>query len=129
MDGIGSHWYIIIFGGIIVFNILKALRKRQEPVPTPSSSQNHPYSTDEKDDFWENPASVFQRRQTTHQQMDHQQMQSLSKVNTTVKVEPKRKPENILNEKEEDKNISVAFSNTDDARQAFIYSEIWNRKY
>jgi len=123
MDEIGNHLYIIIFVGIIIFNILKALRKRPEPVPAPNFPENHPYSTNEEDDFWGNP--VFHREPMTHQPLIHQPMQSPSKAEPSSK----RKQSHLLNEKEENKNISVSFNNTDDARQAFIYSEIWNRKY
>ena len=128
MDEIGNHLYIIIFIGIIIFNILRALRKRPEPVPTPFP-EHHPYSTDKEDDSWENPPPVFRREPMTYQPMVHQSIQSQSRIDPTVKIEPKRKQANLLNEKEEGKNISVAFNNTDDARQAFIHSEIWNRKY
>ncbi len=122
MDEIGNYLYIIVFAGIIIFNILKAFRKQQEPVPSPDFPENHSYSTDDEKDSWENPVSVFQREPITYQSMQK------SKVEPTIKAE-QRTQENLLNENEEDKNISVAFSNTDDARQAFIYSEIWNRKY
>jgi hypothetical protein len=130
MDILGDYTYIIIFAGIIIFNILKALRKREKPAPAPNYPENHPYSTTgEEDDFWRNPTPVSQREPLFHQPMVHQPMQSHSKVEPIVKKESKKKSVDLLNEKGEEKNISVAFNNTDDARQAFVYSEIWNRKY
>ncbi|MDR1730159.1 MAG: hypothetical protein LBR52_05810 [Prevotellaceae bacterium] len=129
MDEIGNYLYIVIFVGIVIFNILKALRKQQAPVPAPNFPENHPYSTGEEDDLRENPAPVFRRERMTHQPISHQSIQNQPKTAQTVKVEPKKKHTGQLNEKDENKNISVAFGNAEDARRAFIYSEIWNRKY
>ncbi len=129
MDEIGDYLYVIIFVGIIIFNILKTFRKQQKPVPIPDFPEDHPYSTDEKDDSWENPAPVLQKEPMTHQPMVHQSMQSHSKTKSTVKNKSPKKAVNLLNERKEENNIPIAFNNTDDARQAFIYSEIWNRKY
>ena len=130
MDGIGNYIYVLIIIGAVVFNILKALRKREVPAPAPNFPNHRPYSTtDEEDDVWENPTPVSQREPLVHQPMVHQSMQSHPRVEPIVKKESKKKPVDLLNERGEEKNISVAFNNTDDARQAFVHSEIWNRKY
>ncbi len=126
---LGNYVYIIVIVGVVIFNILKLLRKQEESTPIPDLSENHPYSTTgEEVDFWGNPIPVSPKEQITHQPVI-QPMQSRSKVEPVAKNKSKEKPLNLLNEKQEEHPVSVAFNNTDDARRAFISSEIWNRKY
>jgi len=124
-DGIGSYLYIIVFVVIIVFNILKNLNK-QRTVVVPDFSGNQPESREEE--FLENPFPSVRKEPS----FQVQQVQSKPKNVETIfpKNEQKKKQTDVLKEKEEDNSsVSIAFNNTDDARQAFIYSEIWNRKY
>ena len=128
MEAIGDYLYIIIFVGIIIINILRNLSK-QKTVATPDASGNYPESGEnEEGDFLGNPPP--QPRQEPTFQV--QQVQSRPKnVETTFpKHEFKEKKVNHSIQKEEDHNpVSVTFNDTDDARKAFIYAEIWNRKY
>jgi hypothetical protein len=137
MDSIGDYLYIIVFVVIIVVNILKVLRK-QKPVATAAVtsdySENYPSKKEiEEDDFWKSLSSSFQQPAEQVQQVQNiQQRQNKRKDVETIlpKDEPKKKSTGFLDEKEENRDsVSVAFNDRDDARRAFIYSEIWNRKY
>ena len=128
MDSIGDYLYIIVFGVIIVVNILKYV-KRQKPVETSDYSGNYPESKDEKeeDDFWRTLSSPPQEPV-----VQVQQIQNKRKDVETIfpKNELKKKSAALLEEKEENKDsVSIEFNDRSDARRAFIYSEIWNRKY
>jgi len=120
-DIIGKYLYIIIFVGIIVINILRSLKKRQ-PVPEHAESEEN-----EVDDFWNQPPPPQQQPA-----FQVQQVQSKPKNVETIfpKNEFKKQETGRLMLTEEHNNpISVEFNDRDDARRAFIYSEIWNRKY
>ena len=128
MDVLGDYLYIIIVLGIVVINIFKNLKK-QKPVTIPDFSGNHPESKENDDeDFWGNPLPPPPPRQEPPK---IQQVQNKPKSVETpsYKDDVNRQQVSRLKEPEEDKNISVAFSDSDDARRAFIYSEIWNRRY
>jgi hypothetical protein len=138
MDSIGDYLYIIIFVVIIVVNILKRLKK-QQPVATSDYSGNYSESEsrennkEEEDDFWKSLSSSPQQPAVQVQQVQNiQQIQNKRKDVETIlpKNESKKKSTGFLDDKEENKDtVSVAFNDRDDARRAFIYSEIWNRKY
>jgi len=134
MDSIGDYLYILIFVGIIVVNILKNLKK-QKPVADPGYSENYsePKEDNEEEDFWRTPSPAPQEQTVQVQQIQHiRQIQNKRKDMETIlqKNEPKEKSTGLLDEKEENKDsVSIAFNDKDDARRAFIYSEIWNRKY
>ena len=130
MDSIGDYLYIIIFVVIIIVNILKRLKK-QETVVTPDYSENYSESesgeNDKEDDFWRTFSSSSQQPTVQVQQVQNKRKD----IETILpKNESKKKSVDFLDEREENKDsISVAFNDRDDARRAFIYSEIWNRKY
>ena len=128
MDAIGDYLYIIVFLGIIVINVLKNLKK-QKPVVTPDFSGNHPVPRENKnEEFGGNPFPSTRQKPS----IQIQQVQNKPKDVETIfpKNEFKKKQVDHLKEKEEnDRSVSVAFNDRDDARRAFIYSEIWNRKY
>ena len=128
MDAIGDYLYIIVFLGIIVINVLKNLKK-QQPVVTPDFSGNHPVSREDKEeDFREIPFPSTRQKPS----FQIQQVQNKPKEVETAfpKNEFRKKQMDHLKEKEEnDPVVPVTFNNRDDARRAFIYSEIWNRKY
>lgn len=118
MDAIGDYLYILVFLVIIVVNILKNVRK-QKNAPIPDFSGNQPIL---EEDSFSNKAKEVSYAENT---------QFVSNERENSILSSSRKPEKKMNipEKEEDDSISISFENTDDARRAFIYSEIWNRKY
>ena len=127
MDVIGDYLYIIIVLGIVVINIFKNLKK-QKPVIIPDFSGNQPESRKNDDgDFWGNPLPP-PRQEPSIQVQQVQNKPKRVEIISHKGESPKQKISS-LKEADEDKNVSVAFSNSDDARRAFIYSEIWNRKY
>ena len=133
MDSIGDYLYIIVFVVIIVVNILKNLRKQKPVVVTPDPPGNYSESKkeDEDDDFWRSLSSPSQQPVVQVQQVQNiQQIQNKRKdVKTILPKNELKKKSAVLEEKEESNSFSVAFNDKDDARRAFIYSEIWNRKY
>ena len=127
MDSIGDYLYIIIFVVTIVVSILKNLKKRK-PVDVPE-----PREDNEEEFFWKEPSPASQEPAVQVQQIRHiQPIQNKRKETEPIlsKNEPKKKSAGLSDEKEENKDsVSIAFNDRDDARRAFIYSEIWNRKY
>jgi len=126
MDGIGDYIYIIVLLGFVIINFFRNLNKqKQAAVPVPDFSGNQPESSGNTgDDFWGNFSPP--PRQEPQVQVQHKP----KSVETLFpKNEVKNKKNIRLNETEKNNTVSVAFNNSDDARRAFIYSEIWNRKY
>ena len=120
-DIIGKYLYIIIFVGIIVINILRSLKK-QQPVPVPEHAEPE---ESEGGDFWNQ--SPPPQQQPAFQV---QQVQSRPKnVETIFPKNVKKENSHLMLTEEHNNPISVEFNDRDDARRAFIYSEIWNRKY
>ncbi len=127
MDAIGDYLYLIVFLGIVVINILKNLRK-QKTVVIPDFSGNHPASEEnEGKEFWENSyPSSHQEPVAQIQRVERRK----DVENSSLKSGLKKKHTDNFKEKEENNNpAQVTFNSSEDARRAFIYSEIWNRKY
>ena len=129
MDVIGDYLYIIVFLGIIAINVLKNLKK-QKSVVTPDFSGNPPPVSrgNKEEEFWGNPFP------STRQEPSFQVQQIQNKPKDIEMIFPKNEfkktqVDNLKEKEENDNSVSIALNNSDDARRAFIYSEIWNRKY
>jgi len=123
-DGLGNYIYIIAFIAIVIINLLKKARANKE------EAQNPAYEFEEKEEGEEVLREFFppvtpKPYASPVQAVDIQQNKTIYPIIT----EPKKKHvgEELLISKDDD--FTISFENADDARKAFIYSEIWARKY
>jgi hypothetical protein len=114
----GNLIYVLIILGVIIFNFIKVRANRVEEVSdyTGSFPETEEKKIPVKKEI-NDSVVTFQKNQ------EIQRKKNIKKSPVAQEIDKKSSYSNI----EEDKNI--LFSNPDDARRAFIYSEIWNRKY
>ena len=126
MNELGDYIYIVAFVAIVIINILKKARSQEKatsPLPVPEEREAeieyrnfYPPVTNKS-----HPSSA-QVIDTPRKKIVHPDVTVKSEnknINFSIKETPADKEENIF----------VSFKDTDDARKAFIYSEIWARKY
>ena len=123
--------YILIFVGVFIFNLLKdkwqADAKREKsvaknrPVGGVAESALAPAQSKPKkrssDPFLTAEMRTYDVERPKKQQNNH------------TKKSRANKPNPVMENAQEPKNNEFAFNSVEDARRAFIASEIWNRKY
>ena len=124
MDAWGDYIYIIAFIAIVVINILKRAKKQEAvSIPGPEFEEEMKEAGREYRELFPFPSIPKSPSVQTVAQP--------KKTVQPVTTEPKKKPLADVTVKEipADDAFSISFKDTDDARKAFIYSEIWARKY
>ena len=127
MDSLGDYIYIIAFIAIVVINLLKKTRKQAAvPIPPPEFEEE---AKDAGRVYREPfpPSSTLKSFPSKQTVADAPQ----KKTPSSTVAESQKKPLGDVAVKDApiDDAFPVAFKDTDDARRAFIYSEIWARKY
>jgi hypothetical protein len=120
----GNLIYVLVVLAVIVFNIIKSKAKQQEEVR--DYTDNFP----EKEE-WRDERTVIVKEEVknpyTSTFNEHHEIQKKKDIKKTPVAQQNDKKTSSYHAIEEDKDIS--FKDVEDARRAFIYSEIWNRKY
>ena len=134
MDALGDYIYIIALVAIVIVNILKKART-QAPASAPSPALGEEMEEMERkrreifSPFppLSSPPSTPKPYPSEQQTVDTRP----KKTPPQVVIEPKKKPLGDVEVKEThpENAFSISFKNADDARKAFLYSEIWGRKY
>jgi len=115
--------YIIVFVGIIIFNVIKQSKKAAAaPVPvTNPYTENYYFDEEEPQTFEENEYEPYNNIKVRNN-FDERIKSKMS----FKKTEPLKVNNHI---KEEKKHFDKKNSNVVNLRQAVIYSEILNRRY
>ena len=127
MDFISEYFYLLVFIAVIAFNVIKTLKKQEKQDNDRSFAPGNTFEFDAEE--YEEEVVVQQKPKNVV--MNNNVVQSRENINITKKKPDSNKSK--LSKKSSKSGINaeidVCFDSVESARRAFIYSEIWNRKY
>lgn len=139
MEDIGDYLYFVVLLIAMISGLLKSKKKKAQEQET---YEREPREIDldevlqELDPYFEKPAPVVrpepqksapERYQTYESIKDSSALRAKKQVAKTI--HSKIKTESIFEEPATVETFQVSINNLDDAKRAFVYSEIFNRKY
>ncbi|MFA6778219.1 MAG: hypothetical protein WCU80_00340 [Paludibacteraceae bacterium] len=126
MDISDNYIYVLVFIGIVVFNIVKTLRQSNNKEEVRRTAPEVDVS-----EYEEEECSKNRRRNDGQFSIPEMETECLLKSEMEPVVDDKmHKKTSSSKIFEEERNASrIELKTAEEARRAFLYSEIWNRKY
>ncbi len=141
MDDIGDYIYLIIIAIAGLSGLLK--KKKEKPTPMPIEEDSATVMEAAWEDFlpdnpvvrvpepkdsffdWENKATKIATYENTDDPSKLRAKNSVEKYKSSMKQAPKK----LVVEEQVYPELNIELSTIEDARNAFIYAEIFNKKY
>lgn len=127
MDISEDYIYILVFIGLVVFNIVKTLRNGNNEKTSRPATCPTPSEYEEKEEIQDEWRSIVDSIPVPE---DEPKPQLKSEMEPVLEEKMQRKSSSSISfEMETQESPRLELKTAEEARRAFLYSEIWNRKY